>query len=60
MQTLLGLKIKASIANENELKDCITRYYPEDGGESMAGLIDEISGDADLSKFEGRGESIEP
>ncbi len=59
MQTLLGFKIKAFICTEGEVQTALDRYYPEGGGESMSGLIDEISGDEDLSKFEGRGESID-
>ena len=59
MQTLLGFKIKAFICTEAEVQSALDRYYPEGGGESMSGLIDEISGDEDLAKFEGRGESID-
>jgi type IV pilus assembly protein PilB len=59
MQTLLGFKIKAFICTEGEVQTALDRYYPEGGGESMSGLIDEISGDEDLAKFEGRGESID-
>ncbi len=59
MQTLLGVKIKAAIAPEDDLKSAIIRYYPEDGSDSMAGLIDEISGDEDLAKYEGRDASID-
>jgi type IV pilus assembly protein PilB len=59
MQTLLGFRIKASIADEDKLQTAIDRYYPEGGAESMSGLIDEISGDEDLSKLVGRGESID-
>ncbi|MEZ6083295.1 MAG: ATPase, T2SS/T4P/T4SS family [Phycisphaerae bacterium] len=59
MQTLLGFKIKAFICTEAEVQSALDRYYPEGGGESMSGLIDEISGDEDLAKFAGRGESID-
>ncbi len=59
MQTLLGYRIKAAIADEAKLQSAIDRYYPEGGAESMSGLIDEISSDADLTKLAGRGESID-
>ncbi len=59
MQTLLGFKIKASICSPQGLQSALDRYYPEEGQQSIAGLIDEISGDDDLAKFAGRGESID-
>ncbi|NOX57629.1 MAG: Flp pilus assembly complex ATPase component [Planctomycetes bacterium] len=59
MQTLLGFKIKAFICAEDAMQTALDRYYPEGGGESMSGLIDEIAGDEDLAKFEGRGQSID-
>jgi type IV pilus assembly protein PilB len=59
MQTLLGFRIKASLCEQADLDTALKRYYPEGGQESMTNLIDEISQDTDLSKFEGRGESID-
>jgi len=59
MQTLLGFRIRASICDPGKLQVAIDRYYPEGGAESMTSLIDEISGDEDLSKLQGRGESID-
>lgn len=59
MQTLLGMRIKGALCAKEDMDNALVRYYPEGGAESMTGLIDEISSDDDLSKFEGRGESID-
>ncbi len=59
LQTLLGLKIKACIAESEQIQRALSRYYPEDASESLDDIIGEISDDSDLSKFAGRGESID-
>ena len=59
LQTLLGFRVQAALCDPDALQAAIDRYYPEEGVQSMSSLIDEISADEDLSKFEGRGESID-
>ena len=59
LQTLLGFRIKAAICKANDLQNALDRYYPEGQQESITGLIDELSDDDDLSRFEGRGDSID-
>jgi len=59
LQTLLGYRVKAALGNADALQVAIDRYYPEEGVQSMASLIDELSADEDLSKFEGRNQSID-
>jgi len=56
---LMGYTVKASICPADKLQSALDRYYPEDAAESITGLIDEISSDETLSKFEGRGASID-
>ena len=59
LKTLLGCAIKACIATPDDVDGALNRFYPEDAPESITDLITEIAGDEDLSKFEGRGESID-
>jgi type IV pilus assembly protein PilB len=59
LKTLLGVQIKASICSPEDMSAALTRFYPEDQVESINDLINELAGDEDLSKFEGRGESID-
>jgi len=59
LKTLMGFGIKAYIATPAQVNTALNRYYPEEGGESINELIDELAGDQTLAKFEGRGESID-
>ncbi len=59
LQTLLGFRIRAFVTTPSELQSAIDRYYPEGDQESISGLIDELSDDEDLAKFDGRGDSID-
>ena len=59
LRTLMGYTVKAAICPDSQLQAALDRYYPEDAGESISGLIDEISADESFSKFEGRGVSID-
>ena len=59
LQTLLGLKIRAALCKPDELTAAIARYYPEGEQESITGLIGELTDDEELSRFEGRGDSID-
>lgn len=59
LKTLMGYQIRAYITTPEDIDAALGRYYPEDEVESISTLITEIAGDEDLSKFEGRGESID-
>jgi len=59
LHTLLGYRVKAAICSKDDLQSALERYYPEDDAGSISNLIDDLSEDADLSKFEGRGDSID-
>jgi type IV pilus assembly protein PilB len=59
LKTLLDFNIKASLCTPSELQNALDRYYPEGDQESITGLIDELTTDEDLAKFEGRGDSID-
>ena len=59
LQTLLGFRIKPYLCSPPELQKALDRYFPEGDQESITGLIDELSEDEDLAKFEGRGDSID-
>jgi len=59
LQTLLGFRIKAALCTKEELQNALDRYYPEGEQESIGNLIDDLTQDEDLAKFEGRGDSID-
>lgn len=59
LKTLLDYNIVAYLCTSAELQGALDRYYPEGEQESITGLIDELSDDVDLSKFDGRGDSID-
>ena len=59
LKTLMGYTVVARITTPDDLTEGLNRYYPEDSVESINDLISELSSDENLSKFEGRGESID-
>ena len=59
LQTLLGFIIKPFLCKAEQLQSALERYYPEGEQESIAGLIGELTDDADLARFAGRGDSID-
>ncbi len=59
LKTLLGFNIKAFLCTPAELQTALARYYPEGEQESITNIIDELSEDEDLAKFQGRGDSID-
>lgn len=59
LHTLLGYRVKAAICSKDDLQNALDRYYPEGEQGTIANLIDDLSSDTDLSKFEGRGDSID-
>ena len=59
LKTLMGFAVVARITTEDDMVEALNRYYPEEAAASINDLINEMSGDERLSKFEGRGESID-
>lgn len=59
LQTLLGYEIRASLCSPDDLQTALDRYFPEGELDSITNLIDELSEDEDLAKFQGRGDSID-
>jgi type IV pilus assembly protein PilB len=59
LRKLLGYGIKPRITSEDQITAALARYYPEGAGKSINELLSEISNDADLAKFEDRGESLD-
>ncbi len=59
LKTMLGYNIKAYLCSAADLEKSLNRYYPETEQESIVGIIGELSDDADLAKFNGRGDSID-
>jgi len=59
LRKILGYNIRPLIATEDQITKCLGRYYPEGTGQSINDLINEVGHNADLAKFEGRGESID-
>jgi type IV pilus assembly protein PilB len=59
LKTLMGFNVVARITTEEDMTEGLNRYYPEEAAASIGDLISELSGDEDLAKFKGRGESID-
>ncbi|MCG8406351.1 MAG: Flp pilus assembly complex ATPase component TadA [Phycisphaerales bacterium] len=59
LRKLLSFEVRPMIASDDEIAAALGRYYPEDAGQSINDLLDEIGQDEDLAKFEDRGESLD-
>ncbi|MCC7293236.1 MAG: Flp pilus assembly complex ATPase component TadA [Phycisphaerales bacterium] len=59
LRTLLGMTIRPALSTPDDIARALDRYYPEQEQQSIASLIEEVSSDEDLAKFQGRGESID-
>jgi type IV pilus assembly protein PilB len=59
LKTLMGFNVIARITTQEDMTDALNRFYPEEEAETINELINEIGEDADLAKYEGRGESID-
>lgn len=59
LKTLMGFNVVARITSEDDMGEALNRYYPEEAAESINDIIGEIASDEELSRFEGRGESID-
>ncbi len=59
LRTLLGVTIRPALSNPDDIGRALDRYYPEQEQQSIASLIEEVTSDEDLARFQGRGESID-
>ena len=59
LKTLMGFNVIARITTRDDMTEALNRYYPEESAATINDLIGEIGDDEQLSKFEGRGESID-
>jgi type IV pilus assembly protein PilB len=59
LKTLMGFNVVARITSDEDLTKALNRYYPEEAAETLNDLISTMGDDEDLSKFAGRGESID-
>ncbi len=59
LQTLLGYRITPFLCSPADLQKALDRFFPEGDQESITGLIDELTSNEDMAKFEGRGDSID-
>ncbi len=59
LKTLMGFNVVARVTTPEDLNEALNRFYPEEQAETINEIISEISENADLAKFENRGESID-
>jgi type IV pilus assembly protein PilB len=60
IKRFLGYDVEPCYASEEQVAKALARYYPEEAEEDIQDLIEEIRGDTDLAKLEGRrGDSID-
>lgn len=59
LRKLLGLSVRPRIATEDQITVALSRYYPENAGQSINDLLGELGDNEDLAKFQDRGESID-
>ena len=58
LSTLMGYSVEAKVADEDAITTALDKYYKEDDS-SLNELIGEIEGDATLTQFQGRDQSID-
>ncbi|MFO0839641.1 MAG: ATPase, T2SS/T4P/T4SS family [Phycisphaerae bacterium] len=59
LKTLMGYNVVARITTPQDMTEALNRFYPEEQAETINELIAELGADDALSKYEGRGESID-
>ncbi len=59
LKTLMNFKVVARVTASQQMSEALARYYPEEAAETIGDLIAELGDDDDLSRFQGRGESID-
>ena len=60
LQLLMGFKVKVALADEEQVKEFLAKYYPAAKAEAgLTNVYAELSQRSDLAQFSGRGESID-
>ena len=59
LRTLFGFNVRSVLTEPATMDALLTRYYGGGAGDELKNIIDEISADEELAKFQGRGESID-
>ncbi len=59
LKTLMGFNVVARITTEEDMTEALNRYYPEEAAQSISDIIGELSTDEEVTRLEGRGESID-
>ncbi len=60
LQLLMGFKVKVALADEEQVKEFLAKYYPAAKAEAgLTNVYAELSARSDLAQFSGRGESID-
>ncbi|MBN1344580.1 MAG: Flp pilus assembly complex ATPase component TadA [Phycisphaerae bacterium] len=55
----MGFRVKARVATLEQINEALRKYYPEEQGESLGKVLNELTTDDTLAQYEGRGESID-
>ena len=56
---MMGFRVKAKVANADQINAALREYYPEEQAESIGEVLNELTADETLTQYEGRGESID-
>jgi len=56
---MMGFRVKAKVANADQINAALRQYYPEEQAESIGEVLNELTADESLTQYEGRGESID-
>ncbi|HRS28193.1 MAG TPA: type II secretion system ATPase GspE [Phycisphaerae bacterium] len=59
LKTLMGYNVIARITTPEDMADALNRYYPEEAAESISDIIGELGDDEEVTRLQGRGESID-
>jgi type IV pilus assembly protein PilB len=59
IKRFLSVNVLAAYSPDEQIKKALARYYPDKAEEDIKDLIDEINKDSDLTKLQGRGDSID-
>ncbi len=59
LKTLMGYNVVARVTTEADMAEALNRYYPEEAAASISDIIDEMSTSEEVSRMQGRGESID-
>ncbi|MFG0330831.1 MAG: GspE/PulE family protein [Phycisphaerales bacterium] len=59
LRLLMGFKVTAVLAREDQVTDFIKSHYAAKGDVGLSSVYEELSDRSDLAQFEGRGDSID-